>query len=80
MSSLETSYRSFNSTDHPLRAGKASVAAAALAKPIGFCMLPVMIAALVTMLQGFLCVGILAVRIPISVGRGSWLDVAPCSK
>ncbi len=78
MSSLETSYRSFNSTDHPLRAGKASVAAAALAKPIGFCMLPVMIAALVTMLQGFYALGYLLYGFPLAsaVALGwTWLRV-----
>ena len=78
MSSPNSSYRSFRSNEHPRVASKASVAAAALAKPIGFCMLPVMIGALVTMLQGFYALGFLLYGFPIAsvVALGwTWIRV-----
>lgn len=78
MSFVDPSYRSFRSNEHPIKASKASVAAAALAKPIGFCMLPVMISALFSMLQGFHALGYLLYGFPIAsaVALGwTWIRV-----
>lgn len=56
----------FRSIRHPGPRTKAVVAATALVRPLGFCMLPVMIGALVTMLQGYWALPWLTVGFPIA--------------
>jgi len=79
-SAVESPYtlQSFKSLRHPGRRSKASVAALALARPIGFCMLPVMIAALITMLQGYPALHFVTVGFPIAAAVAlawTWIQV-----
>lgn len=56
----------FFSAHHPGGRSKPAVAGAGLVRPLGFCMLPVMIGALVSMLQGFAALPFLTIGAPIA--------------
>jgi hypothetical protein len=56
----------FFSAHHPGGRSKPAIAGAALVRPLGFCMLPVMLGALVSMLQGFDALPYLTVGFPIA--------------
>jgi len=74
----EPAYQTFISTLHPGGRTKAAIVGTALAKPVGICMLPVMMGALVGMLQGYPVLGFLYFGFPISllVASGwSWIQV-----
>lgn len=62
-----TSRQVFFSAHHPGGRSKTAVAGAALVQPLGFCMLPVMIGALVSMLQGYAALPYLTVGFPIAI-------------
>lgn len=71
-------YRVFHSLRHPNGRGKAAVVSTALGKPFGVCMLPVMIAALIAMLQGSPVLTYLYVGFPIALAVSSawvWIRV-----
>jgi len=71
-------YRVFHSLRHPNGRGKAAVVSTALGKPIGVCMLPVMITALIAMLQGAPVLTYLYVGFPIALAVSSawvWIRV-----
>jgi hypothetical protein len=68
----------FFSIHHPGGRSKAAVASAALVRPLGFCMLPVMIGALFSMLQGFAALPYLTLGFPIALccaAAWTWLYV-----
>lgn len=68
----------FFSFHHPGGRSKAAVAGAALVRPLGFCMLPVMIGALFSMLQGFAALPYLTLGFPIALccaTAWTWLHV-----
>ncbi len=58
----------FFSAHHPGGRSKSAIAGTALVRPIGFCMLPVMISALVSMLQGYAALPFLTIGFPIAAG------------
>lgn len=62
-----TARQVFFSAHHPGGRSKAAVAGTALVQPLGFCMLPVMIGALVSMLQGYAALPYLTVGFPIAI-------------
>lgn len=66
------------SIHHPGGRSKAAVAGTALVRPLGFCMLPVMIGALFSMLQGFAALPYLTLGFPIALccaAGWTWLHV-----
>ncbi len=71
-------YRIFHSLGHPNGRSKAAVVSIALGKPIGVCMLPVMIAALISMLQGSPVLTYLYIGFPVALAVSStwvWIRV-----
>lgn len=71
-------YRCYRSVDHPDGRPRSWEYAAALVRPIGVCMLPVMIGALVAMLEGMPALRYVTVGSPIAIGIASiwtWIRV-----
>jgi hypothetical protein len=68
----------FFSADHPGGRSKPAIAGSALVRPLGFCMIPVMIGALFSMLQGFVALPYLTVGFPIAAASAmiwTWIRV-----
>ncbi|NNF03131.1 MAG: hypothetical protein HKN17_01590 [Rhodothermales bacterium] len=71
-------YRCYRSVDHPDGRPRSWEYASALVRPIGICMLPVMIGALVAMLEGLPALRYLTIGSPIAIGVASvwtWIRV-----
>lgn len=71
-------YRCYRSVDHPDGRPRSWEYASALVRPIGICMLPVMIGALVAMLEGMPALNYVRIGSPIAIGIASmwtWIRV-----